>query len=249
MNKAQKNAIIVGIIIAAVSVVGYRVFFSSEKKKAENKSQQESVSDETLLVGWTTDVHCGKEKKLKIEDKNVVYPARACENFPEALKRMKDQGAEIVVDTGDISNSGDQESIDRMEKAAEEIGVKLLVSWGNHDGGRYENYFVDRKGWRLVIIGDLNGTMTDEQAIWLENALQTEKKKLVAIHVPIYLYKTWEIQNTRLEEILSKNKVNLVLSGHWHHAWERDLNGVRYMGGTALTLNDKNAINFQILKL
>jgi len=249
MNKAQKKAIIAAVIAAAVFVVFYRVFSVPESEVAENKSQQESSSDSALTVGWTTDVHCGKAKKLKVDDENIVYPARACENFPEALKRMKEQGADFVVDTGDISNSGDQETIDRMKNAAKEIGLELLISWGNHDGGRYENYFVDRKGWRTVIIGDLNGTMTDEQAAWLESVLQTDKKKLVAIHVPIYLHSTWEVQNIRLEEILSKNKVNLVLSGHWHHGWERDLNGVHYMGGTALTLNDKNAINFQILKL
>jgi 3',5'-cyclic AMP phosphodiesterase CpdA len=217
-------------------------------------------------IGLMTDIHAaGQGIRAKNTPGNVIYPNKYKTLLPEALEKMEKEEVELIINLGDVTNDDSQKHAREIKRmTAEEEMEEIWVS-GNHDSEEIKEtlgmpsnyYFVDKNGWRIIVLDSseglddketrigyvvYNGGIGNAQLDWLKDALKTENDVAIAMHHPIWDKETISYINPVYEDfkniIEQSRNVRYVFSGHWHTPyWEKEQNGIKYFGIAAFSLD------------
>lgn len=164
------------------------------------------------------------------------------EIFHQIVREINSEPFDLVVHTGDITDTGLREAYEYSQKMIDYIRKPMIIIPGNHDSRNvgyelFEEYFGDLngvyKGENYILIyvdssiSDRNeGRVGSSKFEWLKNQLikySSEKLKIVAVHhhlVPIPKAGTERnvlFNAGDLMDLFQKYDVDLVLSGHRHY--------------------------------
>jgi 3',5'-cyclic AMP phosphodiesterase CpdA len=167
----------------------------------------------------------------------------------DAVERINELEPDILVVTGDLTDNGYISEFGKAKRYIEQIACEIkVVIPGNHDARNvgylgFEEFFgslVTVKRSEGVTILGIDSTQPDldeghvgrEMYAWLEQSLDTDDFKVVALHhhlIPVP--KTGRERNILTDagdvlELLMRYRVDLVLCGHKHVSWIWDLNGM-----------------------
>lgn len=201
----------------------------------------------------------GKMKIVHISDIHTAEPHFLPNLMERVIKEINKIEPEIVVVTGDLTESGYPFEFKRAKSYIERIecDVKVVMP-GNHDARNvgylaFEEIFGHRsiieKYGGITIVGvdstqpDLDdGHVGREKYRWIEKCLDTRDFKVVALHHHlISVPKTGRERNIPMDagdvlELLIRCGTDLVLCGHKHVPWIWNLNGMIITNaGTACT--------------
>jgi 3',5'-cyclic AMP phosphodiesterase CpdA len=227
-KKNRKNSIIAFSAIIVVLAAGYFSFgyYNSHR---------------TIELGIITDIHAGNQdtRSEGIEPNNILHPANFEKNVSQALKNMRD--CNEIITLGDNMNTPSTKYTEQLKALTK--GYPMIWIKGNHDRKDIfekvlypKNYYYLEKGnWRIIVLDNSEidpgvqysdtdyvprGYIDSEQMGWLARALKTNKKVLVAMHVP--MIDRFHLDSIRddqkdLENLLeSRGNVKYVLAGHFH---------------------------------
>lgn len=246
IGKKKRNKIAAVFLIAAsVLLLGKISFDRYEKGK-------------TITIGVITDIHAGsQDTRVEITSTNgipnIIHPSNFETNFKKALEGMKKTN--LIIALGDNVNIDSSNT--KYSKALKELASSYPpIIWvkGNHDSDESfavlssKNYYYKDIGkWRIIVLdnghlyapgpnnphNNLWGYMDDQQISWLKEALKTDKKILIAMHVPIF--NAADINQVQPEQEWLKKlfedsgNVKYVLAGHFHvYNWHKEINGINY---------------------
>lgn len=208
-------------------------------------------------IGWVTDIHADRFKRRTVES-GTLFPRNYSEYLPKVFDSLRRQGVVTVLATGDNVNSGDENYAEELAKLAYAKNMRVIWVKGNHDsdasmrklGLNGENfyYYRDFEKTRLIVLDNtqqqddgswMTGGVGKAEMDWINEALKTDKKVVVAMHVPIFPVTQEAVvlpEYVELERILRNSEnVKLVLSGHSHVKWDKRLDGLNFYGESALT--------------
>ena len=207
-------------------------------------------------IGWITDIHADRFKRRTVES-GTIYPREYEVYIPKIFDALRAQGIDTVVTTGDNVNSGDSNYSRALEKMAEEKHMHVIWTIGNHD--RYTSmadfgitgkmyYYTDYGNTRIVSIDDVDynrqawdyeGGIDDEQMVWLRHVLETDKRVIIAMHIPIFplsLDPTVVDRYAAFEKLIhDSGNVKIVLSGHFYIPWQKEFDGLHFFGEAAVS--------------
>lgn len=184
--KFKKTTIIVGVFL----VIFFAAFFYFR-----------SISIEK--IGWVTDIHADRFKKRDV-DSGKLYPKKYKEYLPKVFEVMKAENIDVVIATGDNTNSGDDNYAVDLARIAKEKKMKVIWVKGNHDDGeimkilgvsKKNYYFKDYGDTRVIVLDnteyldgeyDYLGGISQEQLEWLRKVIATKKQVIIAMHIPIF---------------------------------------------------------------
>jgi hypothetical protein len=214
-----------------------------------------STDSKELDIGFVTDIHAGS-LPTKEKGSGTITPDNFEKNLALAFKNIND--ADYVIALGDnIDQRQDcQTYADRLKEITK--GYNMIWVKGNHDkdacfpylSSKPAYYYIDDGTWRIIIVNnsywyskdqrnhgkDNIGFIEQPQLDWLKNALDTDKKVLVAMHVPMFNDNgdgkefTLRKDYVDFKKMLEKNgNVRYVFSGHYHNDnWHLEENGINY---------------------
>lgn len=250
------------IFFAILIAVGYFYFF----KKAEvypvlrNKIRETTVVKKNFpfvipkKIGWVSDIHADRFKRRQV-DSGLLFPRHYKDYLPKVFDEMKAQGIDTVISTGDNTNSCDDNYSEDIKKIAAEKNMYVVWVRGNHDcdetmaslgvkqnNGKYF-YFYDYADKRIIILDDTQmnpydylGSIDETQLGWFREILKTDKKVIIAMHIPMFADEMLMERYAELEKIIHESgNVKLVLAGHYHTTWKKNYNGIEYKIEGALT--------------
>lgn len=159
-----------------------------------------------------------------------------------------DNKPQFIIASGDLTNRGDAESYRHLKSIMAATDLPVVYAIGNHDTrpGFYEGMFgrtsdmdapYDHQeviaGIHVITLdtttpGEIGGSLTPEQFVWLAGALDTHSelpKLIVAHHAPALgdtppwdHWRTIEFgQSQQLAKLLKGRNILGILSGHIHH--------------------------------
>jgi len=261
----QKNWIKTGalfILLAAIFSVDYlsTEYFLPKNKSVAQVQQQQKKSTDIPSIAWITDIHADKEAK-RDDNGNVIYPS----NYKKCLEQVLALKTDLVIATGDnvdkaIKGFDYYQELKSITKGRNFIWVK-----GNHDQDGFKiladnNYFVDYKNWRIVVLDSAEqfkrstGYLDDSQISFLKDSINIDKNIIVAMHHPPFFYNSRANIYTRDKIPLYENffnaltpNVKYVLTGHWHHEIGAEINGIQFLTEKALTQDEQ--CNYKIINL
>jgi 3',5'-cyclic AMP phosphodiesterase CpdA len=209
----------------------------------------------TIELGIITDIHAGSQdmRDDSIEPNNILLPSNYKKNLESALPEMKKD--DLILTLGDNLNVPSEKYTEELKKIT--AGYPMVWTKGNHDKPEFfkllsdkNYYYVDKNNWRIIVLDnsasdpnvellngayDHKGYIDPDQMDWLKNALKTEKKIVVAMHVPVFdrfnldsaaIYPEQENLVKLFEE---SGNVKYVLAGHFHvYNWHKEINGINY---------------------
>ncbi|HRY82180.1 MAG TPA: metallophosphoesterase [Candidatus Moranbacteria bacterium] len=182
-------------------------------------------SNKEFQITIATDLHAGKEP---IEGEG--YDPR---KWKEKLDYLmgKSTNSKFIVMAGDNQQSPNYEIADLLKDYEKQSGKDFIWVNGNHDGDIYisnqKHYYIDYNDWRMIVLYNLDPSddydcakVDEEQMVWLESILKTDKKKIVFLHCPVFSNgngkKEVRDRYKELTELFNNNSVAYVYSGHWH---------------------------------
>jgi predicted phosphodiesterase len=241
--KKSKKWHIIAIILAAL------VILSTGEKLLFHYLEGRKMT----TVAVITDIHAGSqdERKEGIEPDNILYPSKFEENLKSALKNMKD--CDLIIALGDNLNKPSKKYAEKLR----EITKKYPMVWvkGNHEDDKIfkyfhpvNHYYVDKENWRVIVLDNGNidhsidysksdyiprGYMEPEQVEWLKEALKTDRKIIIAMHVPVFDRSNFDSIYPEQEYLIklfeNSGNVKYVLAGHFHiNEWHKNINGIEY---------------------
>lgn len=203
-------------------------------------------------LGWVSDIHADRFKKRDVES-GLLYPKKYAEYLPKVFEELQKQGVYTVVATGDNTNSGNPEYARQIAKIASKKCMQVIWVKGNHDSQEAMNvlnskkqqhyYFEDFENVRVIALdntedekGGYLGGVGLAQKKWLHEALKTNKKIIVAMHIPMFFEgKLTENYNDLEKEFIENGNVKIVLSGHYHVPSQIEQDGIKFYTEGALT--------------
>ncbi|MFA6047659.1 MAG: metallophosphoesterase [Parcubacteria group bacterium] len=231
LSKKKERIIISAVLLVAVSFLYYELIWLA-KPNIENKK--------TLNVDIVTDIHAGSGKNGHNEISNedaVVHPGA----YKNNLKPLLDSRPDLIITLGD--NVNDNAKCQPYADNLKTLLSKFNVLWGkgNHDkdcfpafsSQAYYYHDYNNAGWRIIML-DHDIDIDQGELSWLKEALKTNKKVLIATHVPFFSpsrdENTLLPQYTEVEKVISSSgNVKYVFMGHLHsRLWDKEYNGVHY---------------------
>lgn len=191
--------------------------------------------------------------------KEVIYGVNPVHNLQLAVEKLKSiPDIDVIVVTGDITNDGMKESYLKADSVLSALNRPVYVVLGNHDN--QENFdaikdsltalkFTDCltvKGYRILF---LNSVITEAEGknhssgAFYEYTLFEQGpegvKDILVMHHPAIEVGGW--MNRRIlinrdefrKRVSESRRVAAVLSGHNHHHFSREENGVLFTVGTS----------------
>ncbi|RZB32276.1 MAG: hypothetical protein AEth_00599 [Candidatus Argoarchaeum ethanivorans] len=216
-----------------------------------------------------------KVKIVHLSDIHTANPHFLPEMALEVVERINEINPEIVIITGDLTESGYPFEFKCAKSYIEKINCasKVIIP-GNHDVRHvgdlcFEEIFGSRSKVRrykgITIVG-IDSTQPDiddghigrDKYEWIEKCFDTDDFKIFALHhhlMPVPF--TGRERNIPVDagdvlELLVRCKVDLVLSGHKHVPWVWNLDGMTILNaGTACTNRMKWSIpqSFNLIEL
>ncbi len=211
--------------------------------------------DNELIVGFVTDIHAGSAPTRE-KGSGIISPSHFRENLTKALNSMQDEDYVIALGDNLDQRQDCQKYADDLKKITQ--GYDILWVKGNHDKDACfpylyskKYYYLDIKDWRIMIIDNSSwypkdqrqkmgrdeiGLIDQTQLDWIKNTLNTDRKVLIAMHVPMWndngpdkpftLRKDYVDFKKMIEE---HGNVRYVLAGHYHDDnWRLEENGINY---------------------
>ncbi len=214
-------------------------------------------------IGWISDIHAGSAKKIKRTSTGTgtIYPKKGTKNFKFYLKRLKKNGIDPVIVTGDITNKGKRNYAKKLLSHARKYAMQVIWVKGNHDSdkvmsalGASNYYAVEMEEWKIIVLNTTPekicrnlGCLYADQLEWLQNQLETDKKILVAMHHPPYDASGNFNSNFGEFENIIKNKVDLVISGHLHTEMSLEINGIEHRTADAFSERNKPSYTLDVI--
>ncbi|MBD3158896.1 MAG: hypothetical protein GF309_08930, partial [Candidatus Lokiarchaeota archaeon] len=178
------------------------------------------------------------------------------ERLLSSLYQASMAGADFVVLSGDIVETGYKDSFERVVNLLKQSRVPVFVGPGNHDidpdGTGFSiyssffgpDYYTANIGPDILLVmgnshqGELNAT----EIQWIERDLSQSvaKTKILCIHHPLYdhnepaNYYLDEDEALALIDICEENDVDMVLTGHLHNDRVDRVNGTLWVITTAI---------------
>jgi len=195
------------------------------------------------------DIHKGSGTR-NLTKENITYPKYGSRYFKKALKRAKASKVDACIALGDNVNNGKANQAKKLAKIAKKGGVKILWVKGNHDSAKSQkylytktNYFMDFSSIRIVVLDSNfvnlagNGGVSPENQEFYKQAIQTDRKVILAMHHPPFDKKThqWNPAYDWIGE-----EPEYVLSGHFHTGFREG----KYWSVPALTLKKQLRIEY-----
>ena len=231
-------------------------FFHYEGQRLACLAKYVQNFDDTK-IGWISDIHADKFKRRTV-DSGTIYPKRYGEYLNKVFDDLSDEGIYTVISTGDNTNTSGSDYARNIEMIAQEKCMNVIWVKGNHDNsavmnelgvfGNLQYYFTDQGNVRIIAINNVEpfkdgnkyfGGVDDTQLEWLSSVLKTDKRIIIAMHIPIFPLNLEDVvldEYAKMENILHDNKnVKMVLSGHFHIPWQKKYNGINYYGEGALS--------------
>lgn len=229
----------------------------------------ESSSD--LEIGFVTDIHAGDqtERDDGTDPKNIIFPDHFEKNFRNALLGMR--RVDLIFTLGDNLNRPSRKNAKKLK----EISRSYPIYWtkGNHDKlshfqeilSEERYYYLDKKDWRIIVLDNSDvapnyhknheehgrGYIDEVQLDWLKEALKTDRKIIVTMHVPmISRSKLGEVRGDQkyLEDLFLKNgNVKHIFSGHFHVYDEHiEKSGITHHLIPSLSLKGKEGYYYKV---
>lgn len=206
-----------------------------------------------MQVGVVSDIHAGSLKTRKAGT-SIVYPSKAVSYFEKAVKEMKKKNVDVIIALGDNTQAGGKKYYKQLKAVENKYGIKVLWVKGNHDNYRdfkyvsnKTNYYADFGDTRIIVLdtnfanANGNGRITPEGLQIYEEASQTDKKVVVAMHHPPFNKATKTCDwNPEYDWV---NSADFILSGHWHI--ERDCGDFKVFPA----LTEKKKLNYRMVEL
>jgi len=202
------------------------------------------IKKEEKMVGFgvISDIHAGKEEKIKREKDNIIYPRKYKECLRDEIKKFKEKGIKFAIALGDSINKSQMEYFESLEEIAKDENFEIIWVKGNHDRNLFKEmgigfYFKDRGQYRIIVLdstGDVrdgDGKLNEEQLNFLRDAIQTKKEIIVVMHHPPFKLLEPEKVLNQYQEFFNivKGKARYVLSGHWHKNFLREEAGTKFI--------------------
>lgn len=229
----KKNELVV--ISAALAVAAGFLYY-----KLAWTAKRDIGNYRSINAAIISDIHAGSPDDSHSEisnDEALVHPNKYKENLQPLLSSKPD----LIITLGD--NVNDNKKCHPYSDDLKKILSSFNVLWakGNHDkdcfpmfsSQNYYYYDYDKAGWRIVML-DHNIDIDPEELNWLKDVLKTDKKVLIATHVPFFSpsrdENTLLPQYTEAEKVISgAGNVKYVFMGHLHsRLWDKVYNGVHY---------------------
>ncbi len=221
--------IIASIVLLIIAGGLYFKFMYSAKPNIENKK--------SLNVAIVSDIHAGSGKNGHNENA-IVHPSE----YKNNLRPTMDSDPDLIITLGDNLNDGDEKChpyVDNLKSYLSKFNV--LYGKGNHDRDCFRNlsdqdyYYHDynKASWRIIIL-DHDIDIDPNELSWLKEALKTDKKVLIATHVPFFSpsrdENTLLPQYAEVEKVISEaGNVKYVFMGHLHsRLWDKVYNDIHY---------------------
>lgn len=167
----------------------------------------------------------------------------------EKLASVIDDTIKFVVITGDITQSGTREEVQRFIEIAQSLGVPCYPMLGNHDV-----YFGNWSIWKeligsstyridtqdnsttILILDTANASMGKEQIDWIEEELKTARSHVfIFTHTNLFVEGMGDLQQmTDMRErarimALLQGRCDAMFTGHVHKRIIKTLGGVEYI--------------------
>jgi Icc protein len=178
------------------------------------------------------------------------------ESFEKTLNHaVEHEKPDVIILSGDLSEDGSIESYKNLSKLIDSVGIKTYCIPGNHDCLKAMNdvfpsdflYFqhdVDLGNWQVVFVnsvveGKHHGYLTLDELNSLENTLQKNKDKHIAItvhHNPVSTYSPvldlYSLTNSNdfFKVIEPYTNVKIILYGHIHQDYTTYKKNVLLLG-------------------
>jgi predicted phosphodiesterase len=180
-----------------------------------------------MSLGLMSDEHTGSKKLVKM---NMGI-------FQDKLAEIRSQNPDVIISTGDEAYKGEKAYYSQMKDMEGIIWVK-----GDDDSKKFSmlaplNYTQDFDNLRVIVLdstkkhGSGEGYLSKDQIKYLQQAENTDKDVIVAMHHPVFKRYTTNFNTKVYGKFLSAltPNVKMVVSGHWHRHVETEWNGIRFI--------------------
>jgi len=178
-------------------------------------------------IYWVSDLHVGSEKKKKTTE--TIYPRKSYNWFVSFL-RHNVSSSDYVVVTGDITNKAKKKYFKQLKKLRKKYNIIYVK--GNHDKNFHKyfpvNQVVDTPDYRIITLysgGSVEYGSLDESQLNFLRANFTDNT-VVAMHHPCY---SKDFQFLDFCNPILNLQPQMVLTGHYHSTFERELNGIQFL--------------------
>lgn len=172
-----------------------------------------------------------------ISDTHITQNERAIDDLRRAVEQINNtEGLDFVLVTGDLTDKGDRESLQKTKDLLDELNIKFYIVPGNHetkwsesgstDFGHifgYERFKFEHNGYIFLgfntgpIIRMMDGHVAPQDITWLEEEFSAAKKGTPFILVTHYPLQDGDVDNWyEVTDLARKYNVKAVLGGHYH---------------------------------
>jgi hypothetical protein len=248
----------------AIQVAGQplKATVALDVKSPEPVAEPDADSLRTAAAPWRTEAQIAKIKAIarKPDEPFRFVVMGDSRSNPEVFAKLLQIAAglpkfDFSINSGDIVPGGKPAEYAFFFTQIKDVTWPFLIVEGNHElgpsGGRlYEelfgptDYYFDHGGIRFVALNNSKGVVTPQQLKWLDQALTTKLRKIVAFHIPPNVIREWAFHSfsmgaEELADLLAKKKVERVYVGHIHGFDVANYKGVEYVlsggGGAGLS--------------
>lgn len=208
------------------------------------------VQKTCLRIAQVTDLH------LFAQSEQCLLGVPTAQSFTALVHQLQQLAPQpdLILLTGDLSQDGTTTSYDQLQALLTPLGIPVYWLPGNHDCIEvmertllHPLFFPDKafqqNGWQFLLLnsqepGCVHGRLTSERLEWLDRQLcRSTLPTIVSLHHPPFaVNSTWLdtsiLQNSEeLFAVLDRHaQVKLVVFGHIHQEFQRQRNGVTYLG-------------------
>lgn len=220
-----------------------------------------------LLIAQVTDIHLFANENQQLLNLSTIQSFQA---VIERLQRLRPQ-PDLLLLTGDLSQDGTPESYEHVQNLLSPLETPIYWLPGNHDCLSVMQQILNsapvsprkvftRGSWNFILInsgvtGCVHGQLSPQTLDWLDFRLGVEQHPtLVALHHPPFpVNSNWLDASTlknpeELFAVLDRYpQVKLVLFGHIHQEFNRQRNGVHYLGSPSTCIQfEPQSANFSL---
>ncbi|MHA2154296.1 MAG: metallophosphoesterase family protein [Candidatus Hodarchaeales archaeon] len=170
--------------------------------------------------------------------------------YEEMISSNEAVESSFILHLGDITASGDKESLQNFQNISERSKIPIYTTPGNHDLKSsnstefYEmyfgiaEYFFEYKGFLFISLNSSMGYYSENSFSFLSELLSEfpKKPKVIFTHIPIFDPRPGEdhalinlTQSTRMLTLLNNTNVKAVISGHIHYFSHTIFNGIHFI--------------------
>lgn len=221
-----------------------------------------------LSIAQVTDIHMFADENQELLG---LPTTQSFEAVIQRLQRLRPQ-PDLLLLTGDLSQDGTPESYERVQNLLSPLETPTYWLPGNHDClGTMQQVLNSapisprkafaREGWNFILInsgvpGCVHGHLSPETLDWLDFQLELvgNQPTLVALHHPPFAVNSDWLDSSTLQNpeeffaVLDRQpQVKLVLFGHIHQEFNRQRNGVHYLGSPSTSIQfEPQSSNFSL---